>query len=399
MLHRGGQVAVTDIFDTMIAARLCGYQELGLAALVARHFGVKLSKASQKANWALRPLSNQMIEYALNDTKYLLPLAEILETELRRLKRWDWFAESCNRMLASAREPRERDEGKAWRIPGSAALRPRAQSVLRVLWHWRDAEARGWDRPPFHVMSNEDILRIAEKAVNGEAFSTPRMSNRRRKSFEIILALALHIPEGEWPAPTREGRRRPSREQAERFEQLKNTRDKIAADLGLDSSIVAPRGALEAASIDPRTPCLCVGRSNCSTSTIRQRLSMRPDADLVSLALAEDIGAGDVTTRYFTDPNLSSSAKIVAREACIVAGLNVVEEVFRRVDAELWTRKLLEDGARMQPADVAMELRGRAASLLTAERTALNFLQRLSGVATLAEQVCGGSWGHLRENS
>ena len=256
MLHRGGQVAVRDIFDTMIAARLCGYQELGLAALVARHFGVKLSKASQKANWALRPLSNQMIEYALNDTKYLLPLAEILETELRRLKRWDWFAESCNRMLASAREPRERDEGKAWRIAGSAALRPRAQSVLRVLWHWRDAEARGWDRPPFHVMSNEDILRIAEKAVKGEAFSTPRMSNRRRKSFEIILALALHIPEGEWPAPAREGRRRPSREQTDRFEQLKNTRDKIAADLGLDSSIVAPRGALEAASIDPRTPLL-----------------------------------------------------------------------------------------------------------------------------------------------
>jgi nicotinate-nucleotide pyrophosphorylase (carboxylating) len=104
------------------------------------------------------------------------------------------------------------------------------------------------------------------------------------------------------------------------------------------------------------------------------------------LALAEDIGAGDVTTRYFTDPNLSSSAKIVAREACIVAGLNVVEEVFRRVDDELRITKLLADGARMQTADVAMELHGRAASLLTAERTALNFLQRLSGVATLAEK-------------
>ncbi|MFZ0709000.1 MAG: hypothetical protein WAM53_03080, partial [Terrimicrobiaceae bacterium] len=92
--------------------------------------------------------------------------------------------------------------------------------------------------------------------VEGEAFSTPRMSNRRRKSFEIILALALHIPEGEWPVPTRSGRRRPSREQTERFEHLKSTRDKVAAELGLDSSIVAPRGALEAASIDPQTPLL-----------------------------------------------------------------------------------------------------------------------------------------------
>jgi ribonuclease D len=160
------------------------------------------------------------------------------------------------RMIASAGEPHGRDEGKAWRIPGTAALSPRAQSVLRVLWHWRDVEARSWDRPPFHVMSNDDIVRIAEKAVDGKAFSTPRMSNRRRKSFEIILALALHIPEGEWPAPSRSTRRRPSREQTERFERLKTARDKIAADLGLDSSIVAPRGALEAASLDADTPLL-----------------------------------------------------------------------------------------------------------------------------------------------
>jgi nicotinate-nucleotide pyrophosphorylase (carboxylating) len=111
---------------------------------------------------------------------------------------------------------------------------------------------------------------------------------------------------------------------------------------------------------------------------------MPPEPDILSLALAEDVGEGDVTTRYFTGPNRLSSAKIVAREACIVAGLNVAAEVFRRIDSEIEIRKLLEDGALMQPGGVALELRGRAASLLTAERTALNFLQRLSGVATLA---------------
>ena len=111
---------------------------------------------------------------------------------------------------------------------------------------------------------------------------------------------------------------------------------------------------------------------------------MPPETDLIALALAEDIGEGDVTTQYFTDPNRRIAAKIVAREACVVAGLDVAEEVFRRVDAELWIKKLLEDGAHLPAGGVAMELRGRAASLLTAERTALNFLQRLSGVATLA---------------
>jgi nicotinate-nucleotide pyrophosphorylase (carboxylating) len=113
---------------------------------------------------------------------------------------------------------------------------------------------------------------------------------------------------------------------------------------------------------------------------------MPPEADIVSMALAEDIGGGDVTTLYFTDANRRCSAKIVAREACIVAGLDVAAEVFRRVDAEIRIQKLLENGAQMHPGEIALELRGRAASLLTAERTALNFLQRLSGVATLASK-------------
>lgn len=256
LLNRTGTFAATDIFDTMIASRLCGFQELGLAALVAKYFDVKLSKASQKANWAMRPLSKQMLEYAVNDTKFLMHIAGVLEAELHRLGRWDWFAESRDRMIASAREPRERDETKAWRISGSAALSPRAQSVLRVLWYWRDGEARSWDRPPFHVIGNEDLCRIAEKAVRGEAYSTPRMSSRRRKSFEVVLALALHIPEEEWPVPPKTRRRRTTREEAARFEHLKSNRDKVAAELGLDPSIVAPRGALEAASIAPNTNAL-----------------------------------------------------------------------------------------------------------------------------------------------
>lgn len=256
LLVRAGRFAALDIFDTMIAARLCGHRELGLAALVQRFFGVKLSKASQKANWALRPLSAQMLEYAINDTRYLLPLADILLAELNERGRWAWFAESRDRMMASAREPRERDESKAWRIAGSAALDPKTQSVLRVLWHWRDAEARNWDRPPFHVMSNEDLLRISQRAAKGEAFSTPRMSGKRRKSFEVVLALAMHVPEREWPVQPKGRRRRPVKEQVERFDFLKKARDKVAAELDLDPSIIAPRAALEAVSADLSSPAL-----------------------------------------------------------------------------------------------------------------------------------------------
>jgi ribonuclease D len=256
LLNRSGEFPAGDLFDTMIASRLCGYQELGLAALVEKHFGVKLSKASQKANWGMRPLSKQMVEYAMCDTKFLLPLAAIIEADVHRLGRWQWFVESRDRMITSAREPRERDETKAWRITGSAALSPRAQSVLRVLWYWRDGEARAWDRPPFHVMSNDDLIRISEKAIRGEAYSTPRMSGRRRKSFEVVLALALHIPENEWPVQPKVRRKRPTKEQTDRFDHLKNVRDRVARELSLDPSIIAPRNALEAASLDPSTSAL-----------------------------------------------------------------------------------------------------------------------------------------------
>ena len=113
---------------------------------------------------------------------------------------------------------------------------------------------------------------------------------------------------------------------------------------------------------------------------------MPPDLDIIALALAEDIGSGDVTSEYFTNQETRAEGRIVARESCIVSGLGVAEEVFRRVDAsnEIISRVL--DGTCVTPGEIAMVVRGRVASLLTAERTALNFLQRLSGVATLTRQ-------------
>lgn len=262
LLRRAGSFEVDGIFDTMIAARLCGLAELGLAALVEKFAGVKLSKASQKANWAIRPLSEQMLEYAVSDTRYLLQIAAILEKQLEDLGRLDWFAESRDRMVASTREVRERDENKVWRINGSAALSPRAQAVLRVLWFWRDSEARAWDRPPFHVMGNEDLVRVADKVIHGEPYSTPRMSGRRRRSFEVVLALAMQIPENEWPKVERGRRRRPSKEQVNRFEFLKKNRDAVAASLCLDPAIIAPRGALDATSIDPKSNALMNWQKN-----------------------------------------------------------------------------------------------------------------------------------------
>ncbi len=110
---------------------------------------------------------------------------------------------------------------------------------------------------------------------------------------------------------------------------------------------------------------------------------MPPDADLIALALAEDIGGGDVTAAYFTDPARTVKARIIARETCVLAGSGTAREVFLRVDPELDVVAVHGDGSLVASGTSVMTLSGRAASVLTAERTALNFFQRLSGVATL----------------
>jgi nicotinate-nucleotide pyrophosphorylase (carboxylating) len=107
---------------------------------------------------------------------------------------------------------------------------------------------------------------------------------------------------------------------------------------------------------------------------------------LIDLALAEDIGAGDITAAFFTKPGATARAGITARQEGCLAGIDVAAEVFRRVDASLHLEKKGADGDLFVNGCSVLEVSGLAASILTAERTALNFLQRLSGVATLARR-------------
>ena len=104
---------------------------------------------------------------------------------------------------------------------------------------------------------------------------------------------------------------------------------------------------------------------------------------LIHAAIAEDVGPGDVTCQYFVSESLESQAKIVARESGVMAGGDIAETVFREVGGSTVTMRLA-DGDAFSPGDVLLEAKGKTRALLTAERTALNFLQRLCGVATMA---------------
>lgn len=108
--------------------------------------------------------------------------------------------------------------------------------------------------------------------------------------------------------------------------------------------------------------------------------------DPIGIALREDIGAGDVTTDFFVPAGLQALGRIIARERAIVAGGQTAAEVFRRLDPQLNVEILQPDGAALAGGETILEVRGPARSILTAERVALNFLQRLSGIATLTRQ-------------
>jgi ribonuclease D len=250
LLKRALDFTATRVFDTVVAARLLGIHAFSLAALVERYFGVTLTKGSQKANWAQRPLPPHMQDYAMNDTRYLLPLAQKMEAELKEKGRYGWFQQSCQRGLAQTAIERVRDEEGAWRINGSGALSPRASAILRALWLWRDGEAQAADRPSFQILQNHLLVQAAKTFDEAGVPQFRHLTPRRRRGFMEATDGALRLPPIEWPERQRRVGVRPSQEMERAAENLRKKRDVIAEQLGLDPSFIAPRATVESIAAD-----------------------------------------------------------------------------------------------------------------------------------------------------
>ncbi len=108
--------------------------------------------------------------------------------------------------------------------------------------------------------------------------------------------------------------------------------------------------------------------------------------EIVRQALAEDIGTGDITTQLTVDPDLNATGSFIAKQAGVIAGIDVVRQTLLQLDPEIEFEVLLDDGETAEPGDTILTASGRAQALLTGERVALNFLQRLSGIATMTSR-------------
>lgn len=243
-----------EVHDTMLAAQLLGVQEFGLSALVERFCGVVLPKGSQKADWSRRPLPPALLEYAVDDVLYLDALADRLIAELTRLGRYGWYRQSCERMAESTATSRLRDAENAWRIKGLKGLDRRHLAFVRELWHWREQEARHADRPPFMVMGNVPLRDLAVWAADHPAASLahgPKLPRNcrghRLRALEKAIERARTEREADWPQrPPRPPSTRPAPDAARRVEALMAECARLAGELGIAPSVLAPRASVEA---------------------------------------------------------------------------------------------------------------------------------------------------------
>lgn len=254
MLRRTFGRIPRTVFDTQTAARLLGCRKFGLANLVEDHFGIVLPKGSQKADWGRRPLPDKMLDYAINDVRYLLSMANSLVERLHEAERWEWFTESCTAARASASVRREKDEDLIWRISGWGKLERRGMAFLRALWFWRDAEAARRDRPSFKIIGNDRLLEFANKLQAGESVRLPeRFPPPPVRRFKEAVRTAAALPESQLPeGPKRvRGKRDPNAEK--RFERLRARRDKSASEVEIDPTLIGSRATLERVAAEPQS--------------------------------------------------------------------------------------------------------------------------------------------------
>jgi ribonuclease D len=250
LLHQDYGWHVTNIFDTRVAAQLLGIKSFGLAALLEQFFDVKLDKKHQRADWSMRPLTPDMLDYAAQDTRYLLQLRDHMKSDLERRGRWHWAKEEFARLEGTRWEAEQSMEGFL-PLKGARDLSRRELAVLREVANWRDTMAAQLDRATFRVMGNEVLFELARRAPRnvtelGAIKGVPKgMLERAGQDIVAAVIRGMEVPEAELPSFPRGQRWNKDRDFDDRVARLKAVRDAAATRLELDPGVLCSRERLE----------------------------------------------------------------------------------------------------------------------------------------------------------
>ena len=235
------------VFDTQIAAALAGFPaQVGYAELARRLLGRELAKSHTRTDWSRRPLSPEQIEYALDDVRYLLPIAAALEEQLARLGRLGWLAEE----LAGLEDTRafiiEPDD--AWqRLRGLRGLDPGRERLARSLAAWRERRALEHNRPRGWILEDgalrEIVLRVPRTAAQLAAVPELPPGVVKHSGVEILACVAAAGISD--PAPPAPGRPQSDPARNALVRKLGDISQAVAAELGLVPEVLATRRELE----------------------------------------------------------------------------------------------------------------------------------------------------------
>jgi ribonuclease D len=261
ILDRDEGLEVRGLFDTQIAAAFLGEKSLGLGAIVEKYLGISLPKAYQRADWAERPLTEGMKDYAATDTVHLPALRDRLRAELEAKGRLAWAEEEFARR-EQTRWTEGGDEREAFlRVKGARDLSPRGLAILRELYAWREAVAEERDQATFRVLSNQALIALslrppssAAELVEVDGISRG-LADRRGRDILAAVRRGQEVPESELPRFPTAKRWERDPEVELRAEQLRDARTRVAHDLGLDPGFLMSRAVLdEVARRNPASP-------------------------------------------------------------------------------------------------------------------------------------------------
>jgi ribonuclease D len=243
-LKRDFGFSFTNLFDTMLAARILGRKEVGLGSILEAEFNLQVDKRHQRADWGQRPLPGYLLDYARQDTHYLIPLREKLEHQLEEKGLLALAEEDFRRLCKVEANP---DNGKSdcWRVNGVHQLSPQQIAVLQELCKYRDEAARQRNRPLFKVISDHTLSAIASespsslddlKTIPG---MTPHQLSRHGKAILQAVQRGLQAKPIHRPRNVH-----PDDRFLARVEALKQWRKLKAHELEVESDVILPRDLL-----------------------------------------------------------------------------------------------------------------------------------------------------------
>ncbi len=237
---------MVNLFDTMWAARILGFAQMGLANILQERYGVKLDKRYQKANWCQRPLSAAQLEYAQSDTHFLLALRDDLAAALQAAGCWEEAMELFDEQCRVHPSNQTFDPDGFWSLNGARELSRSQQAILRALYIFREQEAERQDRPPFKVLGNTTLLHLAQKAPGSldEMVGAPGMSaGQIRRYGKQLLAVIRQGQQDKPPTRPYRGPRLPE-DVVNRYELLHNWRKQRALARKVESDVILNRQTL-----------------------------------------------------------------------------------------------------------------------------------------------------------